>query len=104
MDTIKNEERYNLFLTTQMLFFPKMPDQMFNELIQYMPKAEEDKDNLKLSNFLAGVALIGEYYAKTNPNERCEVGLEAFNTLKKYGVKGVNIDGFFKMILDVCKK
>jgi len=103
MDTITDTQRYELLISTHMLFYPDMPEDMFDEIAKYLPKAEDDKDNSKLSNFLAGVALIGNFLTSDDVDEKCNDGLESVKILKKYGVTGERVNGLFKNILDFCK-
>lgn len=104
MDTLNNEKRYELLITTQMLFYPLMKEDFIDELVQSLPKAEEDKDNSKLSNFLAGVALIGKYINEDDLDEKCDAGLTSMSILKKYNVKGPNTESYFKDVTDLCSK
>jgi hypothetical protein len=101
METISNAERYKFLIMVQNLFYPQMDVGFYEEISKRLPKAEKDKDNSALKEFLAGVALIGEYIAKGDIEEKCKAGLNSVNILKKYGVQS---NRYFDDVISFCKK
>jgi hypothetical protein len=78
-----------------------MDVKLFDELARCLPRAEKDKDNFELKEFLAGVALIGEYIANADLEKKCEAGFSSVEILKKYNVKA---DYYFDHVNDFCKQ